>query len=97
MPSTPRMNTIDALPLQSRRNTPPASAQEGPCPPGHKGEAWLAAQAFSLSLSPRPMALPGSAADFLCGLGDVTPLPGLGTVTSGQGGRMEVVQLSPAS
>ena len=42
------------------------------------------------------MVWPGCAANFLCGLWEVTPLSGFGTVGSGQNGQVEVVQVSPA-
>lgn len=46
---------MDVLPVPSRRLHTLVFAQEGSCPHRPEGEAWLAAQACSLSPCPLPM------------------------------------------
>ena len=66
---------------------------------GMRGKlGWWPRQARpSASRPPLTTVLLGSVADFLCGLREVTPLSGLGTMTSEECGKVGVVQLSPAS
>lgn len=78
---------IDVLRPQSWRAHSPAFAQEGPCPHGQEGRAWP-----SPGLPPPTLPSAWSGLTLLCGFWEVTPLSGLGTVTSGQGRKVEPVR-----